>query len=97
MHRHRGCPAPAVHSGPVRIARSGLLSWAFEHTARARADFALAACRRFREKYVRPGKPNDDPKSKPDHDDYDPFHLPMPTLKTGALRRWVYVLAAFDP
>jgi len=32
---------------------------------------------------VRPGKPNDDPKSQPDHEDYDPFHLPMPTLKTG--------------
>lgn len=37
---------------------------------------------------MRPGKPNDDPKSKPEHDDYDPFHLPMPTLKTGAPRRW---------
>ena len=45
-----------------------------------------APCCRFKEKYVRPGKPNDDPKSKPEHDDYDPFHLPMPTLKTGASR-----------
>ena len=42
--------------------------------------------RRFTEKYVRPGKPNDDPKTKPEHEDYDPFHLPMPTLKTGKAR-----------
>ena len=41
---------------------------------------------RFKDKYVRPGKPNDDPKTKEGHDAYDPFHLPMPTLKTGALR-----------
>ena len=41
---------------------------------------------RFTDKYVRPGKPNDDPKTKEGHDAYDPFHLPMPTLKTGALR-----------
>lgn len=32
---------------------------------------------------MRPGKPNDDPKTQPAHEDYDPFHLPMPTLKTG--------------
>jgi hypothetical protein len=36
---------------------------------------------------VRPGKPNDDPKAQPDHEDYDPFHLPMPTLKTGKQRQ----------
>ena len=36
---------------------------------------------------MRPGKPNDDPKAQPDHEDYDPFHLPMPTLKTGKQRQ----------
>jgi hypothetical protein len=36
----------------------------------------------FKEKYVRDVKPTEDPKADPKHKDFDPFHLPMPTLKS---------------
>jgi hypothetical protein len=53
---------------------------------RADAGCAGAAllCCRFKEKYARPGLPHEDPRVDPSHKDYEPFQLPMPTLKSGA-------------
>jgi hypothetical protein len=46
----------------------------------------------FTEQYVRDVKPSEDPKADPNHADFDPFHLPVPTLKSeftaeGAFKR----------